>query len=111
MHTQVRNLPELIAEFTPAAVCITDPGAAAAAGELAGTRVFTGPDAFVEVKVVQGSTLETLSPRQRITAAPFALQAEGTMPASAVILGKTANSSILLNSGFQMTGRQRQGSG
>ena len=65
---------------------------------------FTGPNAFLEVKVIQGATVETLTPRQRLTSVPFALQAEGTMPPSAFILDALANDPNLTGSGFQMTG-------
>ncbi|HUT52935.1 MAG TPA: penicillin-insensitive murein endopeptidase [bacterium] len=65
---------------------------------------FTGPNAFLEVKVIQGATVETLSPRQRLTSVPFAFQAEGTMPPGAFLLDATANDPNLTGSGFQMTG-------
>ena len=65
---------------------------------------FPGPDAFLQVQVLHGLTTDTLSPRQRLTSVPFALQAEGTLPTSALILNDTTNNLDLLNAGFQMTG-------
>jgi hypothetical protein len=67
-------------------------------------NTFPGPDAFLEVIVTKGLVADTLSPRKRLTSVPFALQAEGTMPPSALILGATSGDTLILASGFQATG-------
>jgi hypothetical protein len=65
---------------------------------------FPGPDAFLEIQVIQGAIVETLSPRTRLTSVPFALSAEGTLPPTSLILGDIVDDPTLLNSGFTMTG-------
>jgi DNA-binding beta-propeller fold protein YncE len=67
-------------------------------------NTFTSPDAFLALTLTKGSTVQTLSPRQRLTSIPFALSAEGAMPPSTFILAGTTNDPHLLGAGFQFTG-------
>ncbi len=78
-----------------------------------GSSPFTGEERFLEIAVNCGSGSETLTPRQKLTAAPYALglrpgavvQGANTPALSGIFTGATANAAGLYGSSSSSSGR------